>query len=89
MACAWRRRTARLDDFGIKSIRSDLWIGGSNPGRKSRCRLRGNGVEPDYLFFFFSFLAAFFSFIVFSGFFFSFFFESMPLDMMHSPSLVD
>jgi hypothetical protein len=37
-----------------------------------------------YLAFFFSCLAAFFSFMVFSGFFFSLFFESMPLLMLLS-----
>jgi len=37
-----------------------------------------------YLFFFFSCLAARFSFIVLAGFFFSFFFESMPLLMLFS-----
>jgi hypothetical protein len=41
-------------------------------------------AEADYLFFFFSCLAAFFSFMVLAGFFFSLFFESRPLLMLHS-----
>jgi hypothetical protein len=44
----------------------------------------GRAVRADYLFFFFSCLAAFFSFIVLAGFFFSLFFESRPLLMLLS-----
>ena len=40
--------------------------------------------RPCYLFFFFSFFAAFFSFMVFAGFFFSSFFVFMPLLMTRS-----
>src|SRR6185437_4515054 len=48
--------------------------------------LRGavRGGLPPYLLFFFSCLAARFSFIVLAGFFFSLFFESMPLLMLFS-----
>lgn len=44
----------------------------------------GRAAQADYLFFFFSCLAAFFSFIVLAGFFFSLFFESRPLLMLLS-----
>jgi hypothetical protein len=40
--------------------------------------------SPRYLPFFFSFFAAFFSFMVFAGFFLSLFLESIPLLMMPS-----
>jgi hypothetical protein len=46
-------------------------------------------AKTPYLLFFFSFFAAFFSFMVFSGFFFSLFFESIPLAMASSHALVD
>jgi hypothetical protein len=54
------------------------------PADKRRVRLPWT-CSSDYLvFFFFSCLASFFSFIVFSGFFLSLFFESKPLLMLLS-----
>jgi hypothetical protein len=45
------------------------------------CRDAGGPERSGYLFFFFSFFAAFFSFIVFAGFFFSSFLVFMPFMM--------
>ena len=48
-----------------------------------------SSASQDYLSFFFSCLAVRFSFIVFAGFFFSLFFESMPLLMTFLRAAID
>jgi hypothetical protein len=75
----WNRRKCRVrETVAVPADRSDAT---SPPVALEMQIPAGLPKKPDYWFFFFSCLAARFSFIVLAGFFFSVFFESMPLLM--------